>query len=60
MTTGKPEEMDAAKRERLEMAGWRFGDVYEFFGLTDEDRAEIEGRLLAQDALLSFEAKQGK
>jgi DNA-binding XRE family transcriptional regulator len=36
--------MDEAARKRLEAAGWRFGTVQEFLGLTDEEAAFIEIR----------------
>ena len=36
--------MDEAARKRLEAAGWRFGTVQEFLGLTDEQAAYIEIR----------------
>ena len=37
--------MDAAKRRRLERAGWRIGTVQEFLGLTAADIAFIEVKL---------------
>ena len=37
--------MGAAKRRRLERAGWRVGTVQEFLGLTDAEMAFIEVKL---------------
>jgi len=37
--------MNAKQRRRLERAGWRFGSVQEFLGLTDEETAFIELKL---------------
>jgi hypothetical protein len=37
--------MDAAKRQRLEAAGWRLGDAADFLELSPEDVAFIEMKL---------------
>lgn len=37
--------MQAARRKRLERAGWKFGTVAEFLGLSDAESALIEIRL---------------
>ncbi len=39
------------KRRRLERAGWRVGTVQEFLGLTDEESAFIELKLLLAEHL---------
>jgi hypothetical protein len=45
-TTGKTgARMTAAKRKRLEAAGWTVGSVTEFLGLSAEEQAIIEMRL---------------
>ncbi|HEX5009152.1 MAG TPA: helix-turn-helix transcriptional regulator [Planctomycetota bacterium] len=45
--------MNDAKRRRLEKAGWRTGTVQEFLGLTDEEAAFIEVKLLLTRRLKS-------
>lgn len=37
--------MDAKKREKLESAGWKVGDIDEFLGLSDEEM-KIVGQLV--------------
>ena len=37
--------MHAAKRKRLEAAGWRIGSAEEFLGLTKEETALVEMKL---------------
>ena len=37
--------MDKATRQRLEAAGWRVGDAFEFLSLTPEERALVELRV---------------
>ncbi|WP_176453366.1 hypothetical protein [Pseudanabaena sp. SR411] len=37
--------MDAEKRQRLEMTGWKAGTVEEFLGLSPQEIASIETRL---------------
>ena len=37
--------MDAGKRQRLEMTGWKAGTVEEFLGLSPQESASIETRL---------------
>jgi DNA-binding XRE family transcriptional regulator len=43
--------MDAAKRVRIEAAGFKVGTVQEFLGLTSEENALIEVRLALSVAL---------
>lgn len=43
--------MDQETQSRLEAAGWRFGTVQEFLGLTDEETAIIEIHMELGDAL---------
>lgn len=44
-------KMDAAKRARLEAAGFQVGTVAEFLGLTPEENALVEVRLALSTAL---------
>jgi predicted XRE-type DNA-binding protein len=37
--------MDEARRERLEAAGWRFGDAADFLQLTPDEAAFVEVKL---------------
>jgi DNA-binding XRE family transcriptional regulator len=41
--------MDAAKKRRLKAAGWRFGSVAEFLGLSKEEEEYIELKLRLTD-----------
>jgi DNA-binding XRE family transcriptional regulator len=41
--------MDAVKRNRLEAAGWRFGDAQDFLDLTPEEVEIIEVKLALSD-----------
>lgn len=41
----KPESMKAAKRKKLEAAGWKVGCAREFLGLSDEEAAFVELKL---------------
>jgi predicted XRE-type DNA-binding protein len=41
--------MDAAKRARLEAAGYRFGDAEDFLGLTPEEVKMVDLRLALGD-----------
>ena len=43
--------MNEAKRKRLEAAGWRFGTVQEFLGLSDAETEYIELKLKLADGL---------
>ncbi len=43
--------MDAGKRARLEAAGWRFGTVEEFLGLTPDEAKLIELRLEKENTM---------
>ncbi len=43
--------MEAAKRQRLEAAGWKVGTVAEFLGLSSEEEAIIEIRLSLSKSL---------
>jgi len=43
--------MDAKLRKAREKAGWRFGTVQEFLGLSDEEAAYIEMRVALSRAL---------
>ena len=42
--------MKAAKRKRLERAGWRLVSTEEFFELTEEEKALVEIKLAQTDA----------
>ncbi|HKB34981.1 MAG TPA: helix-turn-helix transcriptional regulator [Gemmataceae bacterium] len=37
--------MDAEKRKALEAAGWRFGDVADFLGMSDEESQLLDARV---------------
>lgn len=41
--------MDAAKKKRLEAAGWRVGTVAEFLGLSDEEMELIDMKIRLSD-----------
>lgn len=51
--------MDEATQRRLEAAGWRFGTVQEFLGLTDEQAAIIEIHIELGNALRTRRAAKG-
>lgn len=51
--------MKAAKRKRLEAAGWVFGDVKTFLGLSDEESAFIEMKLALAESLKLCRARLG-
>jgi hypothetical protein len=40
--------MNAAKRMRLEQAGWKVGDAREFLGLSDREVAIVKAKLQRQ------------
>ena len=42
--------MKAAKRKRLERAGWRLASTDEFLELSDEEKALVETKLARTDA----------
>ena len=43
--------MKAAKRKRLEQAGWRVGSAEDFLGLSKEEQALVEIKLALADAV---------
>ena len=43
--------MNSAERKRLEAAGWQFGSVADFLGLTEEETVYIELRVRLANAL---------
>jgi len=43
--------MKLEKRKRLEQAGWRVGSTQEFLGLSDEEMAVIELKLVLRDQI---------
>lgn len=49
--------MDAAKRERLEKAGFRVGTVAEFLGLTPEENELVEIKVALSRALKQWRGK---
>lgn len=55
----KARSMTAAKRKRLEAAGWRFGTVAEFLGLDAAEEALVELHLALAKALRERRAKVG-
>ena len=42
--------MDERRKKRLETKGWRFGTAQEFLGLSDEEAALVEARVLLRKA----------
>ncbi|HEX5725604.1 MAG TPA: helix-turn-helix transcriptional regulator [Longimicrobiaceae bacterium] len=51
--------MDDAKRQRLEAAGWRFGSVKDFLGLSEDEAAYIEVKLSLTTALRECRVREG-
>jgi ribosome-binding protein aMBF1 (putative translation factor) len=49
--------MKAAKRKRLEQAGWRVGSTEDFLGLSKEEQALVEIKLALADAVKSQREK---
>lgn len=49
--------MRAAKRKRLEAAGWRVGSADEFLGLTKEESALVEMKLALAGKVKALRAK---
>src|SRR6188768_4236045 len=47
--TRRAENMKLEKRKRLEQAGWKVGSTQEFLGLSDEEMAVIELKLVLRD-----------
>ena len=43
--------MKAAKRKRLEQAGWRVGSAEDFLGLSEEEQALVEIKLALANAV---------
>ena len=50
--------MKQAKRRSLERAGWRIGDASSFLGLSEEEAAYIEMKLLLAEKLRSMRRAQ--
>ena len=50
--------MKQAKKKVLEKAGWKVGDTSEFLGLSDEETAYIEMRLLLVQKLRSLRERK--
>lgn len=51
--------MDAAKKARLESAGWKVSDTKEFLGLSEEESAYIEMKLDMASLLRTERTKAG-
>jgi DNA-binding XRE family transcriptional regulator len=49
--------MQAAKRKKLEAAGWRIGSAEEFLGLTKEETALVEMKLALAGKVKSLRVK---
>lgn len=49
--------MKAAKRKRLEQAGWRFGSAEEFLELNKEEQTLVDIRLALVDAVKTHREK---
>ena len=52
--------MNEAKTEKLETAGWNLGTTKEFLGLTDEEAALIEIKLLGATTRKSDASSQAQ
>lgn len=50
--------MKANKRQKLEQAGWTFGSVDEFLGLSAEESAYIEMKLALSESLKRIRLKK--
>ena len=46
--------MKQSKRSRLETAGWKVGNAQEFLGLSDEENAYVEMKILLAESLSSL------
>ncbi len=51
--------MDAAKRKKLQKAGWRIGSAQDFLGLSDEEVAFVDLKVGLSDRLRSRRLKSG-
>jgi|SRR5215208_2341622 len=51
--------MTAAKRKRLQAAGWEVGSARDFLGLSDEEAALVEMRLALSASLRERRARAG-
>ena len=51
-------EMNAARKKRLEAAGWKVGTRGEFLGLTPEEAELVEVRLILSDSLRRHRVKR--
>jgi ribosome-binding protein aMBF1 (putative translation factor) len=51
--------MDAAKRKKLEAAGWKVGDAADFLGMSDEERQLLEARIYLARAIRSQRERAG-
>ncbi len=43
--------MDEKKREKLEARGWKVGSTYEFLGMSEQEAAYVELKLVLSEAL---------
>ena len=55
----KGNKMKAAKRKRLERAGWKFGDASEFLAMTPEEKKYVELKLHLADVLENRRKAEG-
>jgi ribosome-binding protein aMBF1 (putative translation factor) len=51
--------LDAAKRKKLEAAGWKVGDAADFLGMNDEERQLLEARIELARAIRSQRERAG-
>lgn len=51
--------MDDTKRKKLEAAGWRVGSADDFLGLSPEESAYVEFRLLLSRGLKQYRTRTG-
>jgi DNA-binding XRE family transcriptional regulator len=52
-------KIQAAKRKKLEAAGWKVGDVADFLDLSDEEAAYVELKLKLGASLRNIRCKRG-
>ena len=51
--------MNAARKKRLESAGWRVGTADEFLGLSEEEAKIVEMKLAVGDSLRRYRIRRG-
>jgi predicted XRE-type DNA-binding protein len=59
MTISWEDNMDTAKRKKLEKAGWKVGSSADFLGMTPEEAAYVDMKLALSQALRQRREGQG-